>query len=290
MGRDLYDDSAAARAVFDAADRVLGYSLTAICFEGPDEKLRRTEYTQPAIFATSLACLAAAIESGRITHRPAFTAGHSLGEYSALVAAGALRLQDGLALLSRRAQLMAEAGRTVVGTLAAIIGLEEAAVAEICKSTDVDICNLNLPAQTVIGGTRPSVERAMELAKQRGASRVQALNVSGAFHSRLMRPAVEGLRNAIAAAPISPPAVPVIANANARPLTSGEQVRHELEVQVATAVHWHESVTLMAAGGVHTFVEFGPGRVLTGLVRRIVPGANLANIATLKDVSVEVVS
>jgi len=178
----------------------------------------------------------------------------------------------------------------VVGTLAAIIGLEEAAVAEICKSTDVDICNLNLPAQTVIGGTRPSVERAMELAKQRGASRVQALNVSGAFHSRLMRPAVEGLRNAIAAAPISPPAVPVIANANARPLTSGEQVRHELEVQVATAVHWHESVTLMAAGGVHTFVEFGPGRVLTGLVRRIVPGANLANIATLKDVSVEVVS
>jgi [acyl-carrier-protein] S-malonyltransferase len=285
MGRDLYEGSPAAKHVFDTADSVLGYALTEICFEGPDEKLRQTEYTQPAIFTASLACLAAAVESGHVTTRPAFVAGHSLGEYTALVAAGALSLEDGLSLLSRRAQLMAEAGRLEQGTLAAIIGLEEAVVVEICAAADVDICNLNLPTQTVIGGTPASVEKAMELAKERGASRAQPLNVSGAFHSRLMRPAVEGLRSAVASATIVAPQVPVVANANARPMTSPEAIRQELEVQVASAVHWHESVTLMAASGVEVFTEFGPGRVLTGLVKRIVAGARLANIATLKDIS-----
>jgi [acyl-carrier-protein] S-malonyltransferase len=289
MGRDLYDASPAARRVFEDADTVLGYPLTAICFEGPEEKLRQTEYTQPAIFTTSLACLAAAIESGRAGRRPAFTAGHSLGEYTALVAAGALSFEDGLSLLSRRAQLMAEAGRTTPGTLAAIIGLDETTVQMICAEADVDVCNLNLPAQTVIGGTVANVERAMELAKERGASRAQMLNVSGAFHSRLMRPALQGLQAAIAEADVAAPAVPVVANASAKALRDAEEVRRELEVQVATAVHWHESVTLMAAGGVQTFVEFGPGRVLTGLVKRISPGADLANISALKDVSGEVV-
>ena len=285
MGRDLYEASDAARQVFDTADRVLGYALTEICFEGPDERLRQTEYTQPAIFATSLACLAAAVEAGRVTHRPAFMAGHSLGEYSALVAAGALTLEDGLALLSKRAELMADAGKQTEGTLAAVIGLEEDAVLEICKAADVDVCNLNLPAQTVIGGTPESVGKAMELARERGASRVQALNVSGAFHSRLMQPAVEGLRGAVKAAPIAAPSVPVIANASALALTEPESIRDELGLQVASAVRWHQSVTLMAANGVETFMEFGPGRVLTGLVKRIVAGARLVNITSLKDIS-----
>lgn len=287
MGRDLYESSPAAREVFDAGDRVLGYPLTSICFEGPEETLRQTEHTQPAVFITSLACLAAAVEKGRIRHRPAFVGGHSLGEYSACVAAGALTLEEGLRLLHRRATLMAEAGRTNEGTLAAIIGLDEGAVAEICSAADVDVCNFNLPSQTVIGGTRQAVEKAMELAKERGAPRVQPLNVSGAFHSRLMRPAVEGLREALATAEIAAPLVPVVSNTSARPLTTAEEVRVELEDQVATAVRWHESVTLMAAAGVRTFVEFGPGQVLTGLVKRIVPGAGLANIATLKDISGE---
>ena len=285
MGRDLYEASTAAREVFDTADRVLGYPLTAICFQGPDEALRRTEYAQPAIFTASLACLAAAVESGRITHRPAFMAGHSLGEYTALVASGALSLEDGLDLLSCRAQLMSEAGRQTEGTLAAVIGLAEADVLDVCREADVDVCNLNLPAQTVIGGPPAGVERAMDLAKQRGASRVQPLNVSGAFHSRLMRPAVEGLRAAIGTTRVNAPAVAVVANASARAMTTADEVCHELEVQVASAVHWHESVTLMAAGGVLIFTEFGPGRVLTGLVKRIVGGADLANIATLGDVS-----
>jgi [acyl-carrier-protein] S-malonyltransferase len=285
MGRDLYDASPAARDVFDTADRVLGYPLTTICFEGPDDDLRQTEHTQPAIFTTSLACLAAAIESGLVTARPAYMAGHSLGEYTALVAAGALTLEDGLSLLSTRARLMAEAGKRIEGTLAAVIGLEEAAVLDICEAANVDVCNLNLPAQTVIGGPPDRIEKAMELAKERGASRVQPLNVSGAFHSRLMQPAVEGLRAAIAESPVGTPAVPVVANASAEPLTRPEDIRRELEVQVASPVHWHESVTLMAAGGVQTFMEFGPGRVLTGLAKRIAAGATLANFATLKDVS-----
>ena len=287
MGRDLCEGSEAARSVYDIADRVLGYSLSTICFEGPEDKLRQTEFTQPAIFATSLACLAAAIESGKVTSRPAYMAGHSLGEYSALVAAGAMSLEDGLSLLAERARLMAEAGRATTGAMAAIIGLEEDAVREICKDADVDVCNLNLTNQTVVGGTPEGVERAMALAKERGASRAQALNVSGAFHSRLMAPAAIGLRIAIGETPITGPVVPVVANASGRPLTADAAVREELGVQVATAVRWHESVTLMATGGVTSFVEFGPGKVLTGLVRRIAQGATLANVNSLADVKVD---
>jgi len=286
MGRDLYEGSPAARSVYDIADHVLGYSLSTICFEGPEDKLRQTEYTQPAIFATSLACLAAAIESDRATSRPAFMAGHSLGEYSALVAAGAMSLEDGLALLAERARLMAEAGRASQGAMAAIIGLDEDAVRQICKDADVDVCNLNLTNQIVVGGTPEGVERAMALAKERGASRAQALNVSGAFHSRLMATAATGLRIAIGETPIAAPIVPVVANASGRPLTTDAAVREELGVQVATAVRWHESVTLMAAGGVTSFVEFGPGKVLTGLVRRIAQGATLSNVSSLADVKV----
>ena len=287
MGRDLYEGSEGARDVYDVADRVLGYSLSSICFEGPEDKLRQTEYTQPAIFATSLACLAAAVESGMMSSRPAYMAGHSLGEYSALVAAGAMSLEDGLSLLAERARLMAEAGRATTGAMAAIIGLEEEAVRQICRDADVDVCNLNLANQTVVGGTPEGVEKAMALAKERGASRAQALNVSGAFHSRLMAPAATGLRIAIGESPIEAPTVPVVANASGRPLTTDAAVREELGVQVATAVRWHESVTLMTAGGVTSFVEFGPGKVLTGLVRRIAQGATLANVNSLADVKVD---
>jgi [acyl-carrier-protein] S-malonyltransferase len=282
MGRDVYEASSAARAVFDTADRVLGYSLSELCFAGPEDKLRETEYTQPAIFATSLACLAAAVESGHVNARPAFMAGHSLGEYSALVAAGALSLEDGLQLLDTRARLMANAGRTNPGTLAAILGLDADAVRSICADADADVCNLNLPAQIVVGGTRPAVERAIELAKQRGAQRALELNVSGAFHSRLMRPAADGLAKAVGAANVVAPQVPVVANASGEAMTSEAAVRDELCRQVASAVLWHDSVTLMAAAGVSTFIEFGPGRVLTGLVKRLVPEATLVNISGLQ--------
>jgi [acyl-carrier-protein] S-malonyltransferase len=283
MGRDLYGGSAAARAVFDTADRVLGYSLTEVCFQGPEERLRDTRFAQPAILTTSLAALAAAVESGSVSERPAFTAGHSLGEYTALIAAGALSLEDGLRLIQQRADLMAQAAEANPGTLAAIIGLDEEAIGAICAEADVDLCNLNLPSQTVIGGSHAGVARAIELAKAKGAQRALELNVSGAFHSRLMQPAVAGLIEAVGSASVCDPEVPVVANANAQPLRDAASVREELGAQIARPVSWHESVAAMAATGVSTFIEFGPGRVLTGLVRRAVPGANLINVSNLAE-------
>jgi [acyl-carrier-protein] S-malonyltransferase len=286
MGRDMFEGSAAAREVFETADRVLGYKLSDVCFGGPDEKLRQTEYAQPAILTVSLACLAAAIESGAIKERPAFVAGHSLGEYSALVASGAISFEEGLALLQTRARLMAEAASQNPGTLAAIIGLDEETVMEICLEADVDPCNLNLPSQTVIGGPREKVAYAIELAKGRGAQRAIELNVSGAFHSRLMLPAVLVLIEAATAAKIIEAQVPIVANANALALTSSQDIEQELGVQIANPVRWHESITLMAEAGVSRFIEFGPGRVLTGLVKRLLPQARLINVGSIADISV----
>lgn len=283
MGSDLWRESSAARQVYDLADAVLGYRLSELCFEGPEDKLRDTEFAQPAIFVTSLASLAAAVERGRVGVAPAFMAGHSLGEYSALVAAGAMSLEEGLALLQERAKRMAEAGRRTAGTLAAILGLSEEAVRQLCADADVDICNMNLPTQTVVGGERTNVERAIALAKERGASRALELNVSGAFHSRLMQPAKAPLSAAVARAAITAPEVPVVANASATLLESAEDVRTELVEQIASPVRWHESVTLMAASNVTSFTEFGPGKVLTGLVKRLTPGALIANIGSVAD-------
>jgi [acyl-carrier-protein] S-malonyltransferase len=284
MGQDLWRDSVAARQVFDTADEVLGYKLSAICFDGPEERLRDTEFAQPAILTASLASLAAAVEAGKVAARPAFMAGHSLGEYSALVAAGALSLEDGLTLLQQRARLMAEAGRKTDGTLAAILGLDDEVLRSVCADADVDICNMNLPTQTVIGGARANVEKAIGLAKERGASRALELNVSGAFHSRLMRPARDGLAKAAKKATITAPAVPVVANASVLVLADPAAIREELVEQIASPVRWHESVTLMATSDVTSFTEFGPGKVLTGLVRRLTPGAKVANIGSMGDI------
>jgi len=282
MGADLFEASHAARHVFEVADDVLGYSLSALCFEGPEDRLRETAYTQPAIMATSLACLAAAIESGRITQRPSAMAGHSLGEYSALVAAGALSLEDGFTLIRERARLMQEAANASKGGMAAILGMPEADVLALCEEADVDVCNLNQETQTVIGGEADKVAKAVALAKEKGVRAIE-LNVGGAFHSRLMRPAIPGLVAAVAKADITDPTVAVMANATARPMIQAGDVREELMAQVAQPVRWHASVTLMAQGGAATFIEFGPGKVLTGMAKRIVPGATLVNVSTMTD-------
>ena len=283
MGQDFWRQSAAARQVFEAADQVLGYSLSQICFEGPEERLRDTEFAQPAILTASLAALAAAVECGVIPARPAFMAGHSLGEYSALVAAGALSLTEGLKLVGERARLMSAACQATPGTLAAVIGLDEDVVETLCQDADVDVCNMNLPNQSVIGGAPDRILAAIDLATERGARRALELNVGGAFHSRLMQPAATGLAAAVGSASISDPLVPVVANTSAIRLTNAALVRQELEDQVARPVRWHQSVTLMAANGVSTFVEFGPGRVLTGLVKRLSSAANLVNVGSFKD-------
>jgi [acyl-carrier-protein] S-malonyltransferase len=190
---------------------------------------------------------------------------------------------DGLRLLGLRAQAMAEAAKKPRGSMAAVLGMDEESVRRICLEAGVDLCNLNLPTQTVIGGEASKVQRAIALAKEQGAQRVIELNVSGAFHSRLMRPAATKLAKAIESAPIAVPEVPVIANANAKPLSDVAAVRSELVEQVASPVRWHESVTLMATSGVTSFIEFGPGNVLTGLVRRLTPGAKLLNIGSVAD-------
>jgi len=281
MGRDVYDSSAPGRAVFETVDSVLGYSLTDICFNGPDEKLRLTEYAQPAIFAASLAYLAAAVDNGSVTERPAYMAGHSLGEYSALVAAGAMSLEEGLLLLQERVRLMAIACAEVPGTMAAIMGLDEDKVRSICSETDTSICNFNQATQLVIGGRLEAVAKAMTLAKEQGGKAIE-LNVAGAFHSPLMRSALEDLGAAVKKTHITAPEVPVVANVTAEALSSAQAVGDELTAQVASPVRWFESMNLMADAGITTYIEFGPGRVLTGMAKRIVTGATLVNVNSLE--------
>jgi [acyl-carrier-protein] S-malonyltransferase len=277
-GADLYEASAAARHIFERADAALGFPLSDLCFRGPEDVLRQTINAQPAIMTVSLACLEAACEAGLLAPEPAFVAGHSLGEYTALVAAGALDVDDGLRLVRERSRLMQMAGEERPGTMAAILGLDEESAAALCQETGAQVCNLNAPGQIVIGGTLAAVEAALGLALQRGARRAIPLNVSGAFHTDLMAPAVEGIARALEGTALRDPQVPVIANGSARPLSSAEQVREELIYQLDHPVQWQRSVEYMASTGVQTFIELGPGKVLTGLIRRIAPGAHLLNI------------
>ena len=279
MGRDLAEASPAARRILETADAVLGYPLSHLCFEGPEDTLRQTAYAQPAIFTTSLACLEAARELGGLSEEhPAFVAGHSLGEYTALVAAGALDLEMGLRLVQERGRLMQEAAEANPGTMAALIGLDDADVAELCTATGAELCNLNSPGQVVIGGPVEVVEAAVAAARERGAQRAVRLNVSGAFHTSLTAPAAQGMARAAAEAALRDPAIPVVVNGTGLPAHSASDIREELVYQLTHPVRWRESVEFMAGAGVSGFVEIGPGRVLSGLIRRTVPGASVRTI------------
>lgn len=278
MGRDLFESSPAARRVFEDGDRILGRPLSELCFKGPEDVLRRTENAQPAIMVMSLACLAFAQESGYLCSLPAYVAGHSLGEYTAAVAGGALSFADGLRLVQERGRLMQRAGEENPGTLAAVLGLTEGQAIELCRCVGAELCNLNAPGQIVIGGTHGCVAEAAETCRSFGAKRAVPLNVSGAFHTSLMAPAVEGMRAALAAVEIRDPVVALVANGTARVITSGEELRSELLYQLTHAVLWQRSVELMAEKGVSLFIEIGPGKVLTGLVRRTLPSARTLNL------------
>ncbi len=283
MGRDVYESSPAARAIFDQADATLGFALSQLCFEGPAATLTQTQNAQPALLTTSIALLEAARERAGDLPAPGFVAGHSLGEYSALVAAGALRFADALRLVRRRGELMAAATE---GTMAAIIGLELDALREVCAQASdsgvVVIANENSPGQLVISGESRAVERAMGLAKERGAKRALPLNVSAAFHSPLMQAAAEGLAAAVAEVQaIVAPRCPVISNVSAEPLIDSPSIRAELVAQVTAPVRWIASVERLAASGVARCVEIGPGTVLTGLIKRIAPGLELINVNSL---------
>lgn len=285
MGRDVFDRFSEAREIFHRADDVLGMPLTRICFEGPEETLRQTENTQPAIVTVSLAYLVSA--RGRHTvmaGKPAYVAGHSLGEYSALIAAGVLTFEDGVALVRARGRLMQAAGERNPGTLAAVLGLDESALEEVCQEAGAEICNLNSPSQIVIGGEKEAVSRAMDLARARGAKRVIPLNVSGAFHSSLMQPALSGMREAIDRVEFNDPVIPLVANCSGESLRSGAAIKEELLRQVCTAVQWRRSIVTMLSQGVTTFIEVGPGRVLGGLIRQIDRGATVLNVGKAEDI------
>ncbi len=280
-GRDFFDAFPLAREVFQRSEEVLGFPLTRLCFEGPDEELRDTANAQPAILAASLATLAAALESGALQRQPAFVAGHSLGEFSALVAAGSLLLEDAVSLVAARGRLMGDASPRQRGTMAAILGLNGEALAELCRDSGVEPCNYNSPSQVVIGGPVAAVEEAARLAKQRGGRALQ-VNVSGAFHTSLMAPVAEEFARLVNAFPVHDPSIPVIANASAEPLTTADAVREELRQQIIRPVLWHQSVMRMTSAGVTTFVEAGPGRVLSGLIKRAGPGLRALNLDSVE--------
>jgi [acyl-carrier-protein] S-malonyltransferase len=279
MGRALAEAFAESRAVFEEADDALGFALSRLCFEGPDRELQLTANTQPAILATSVAALRPLLARGI---RPTRVAGHSLGEYSALVAAGALTLSDALRTVRRRGQYMQEAVPVGVGGMAAILGLELAAVEQACRETaDGEVvapANVNAPGQVVIAGHAAAVRRAGERCKAAGARRVVELAVSAPFHCRLMQPAQDRLEADLRTLELRDPQVPLVNNVDARPVTSAGDCREGLVRQVSGSVLWQPSVERMAADGVTTFVEVGPGKVLGGLVRKCARGARVLNV------------
>lgn len=281
MGLDLYEAFASARALFQEADSTLVFPLSRLCFQGPEEALRQTINAQPAILLVSLACLRAAQETDApsLGAGPAFVAGHSLGEYTALVAAGALDFPHALRLVRERGRLMQEAGEKHPGGMAAIMGLDEEAVRQVCIETDTEVANRNSSGQMVISGTLEALNQAMELARTLGARHVTQLNVSAAFHSRLMRPASEAMARLVEEVPFRDPQVPVVANATAKPLAKAAEVRSELVRQLCSTVEWQRSIEFMISQGVSTFVEIGPGRVLSGLIKRINGGVEVLNLS-----------
>lgn len=287
MGRDLYDAFPEARAIFEEADEALGRSLSQVIFEGPDEVLRETVNTQPAILVASLAAWQAATVVGHesLAATPVCTAGHSMGEYSALVAAGALTVSEAVRLVARRGELMQAAGEQNPGTLAAVLGMDEADVEAVCHETGAEVCNLNATGQIVVGGTVPAVERAAALAEERGARRVVMLNVGGAFHSSLMAPAAEAMAPIIAEANVAAPTTPVIGNVDAEPLATAAQLRADLTAQIRRPVRWRDTVLKMHELGVNEYIEMGPGKVLTGLVRTTLRPLKLAEMPALVNIS-----
>ncbi len=277
MGADLCAHSPAALRVFDEADEVLEIKLSTLCFYGPEDALRQTLNTQPALFVTSVAALRALEEAG--APRPQAVAGHSVGEYAALVAAGAIDFATGLRLVQRRAQEMLRAGEAAPGAMAAVLGLAgedvEAACADARQSGAgvVQAANFNGGGQVVISGTPEGVAAATEAAKARGAKRVVPLNVSGAFHSALMRPAAEALAHFLPNVTINNAALPIVANLTADYETTADEIRTNLAAQIDHPVRWEQSVVRLAQDGFDTFVEVGAGAVLTGLVKRLAPDA-----------------
>jgi [acyl-carrier-protein] S-malonyltransferase len=291
MGRALAETFAAAREAFDEVDAALGEKLSKVMWEGPAETLTLTENAQPALMAVSLATMRVLErEAGlNLAQRARFVAGHSLGEYSALAAAGALSVADTARLLRIRGQAMQKAVPVGVGAMAALLGLEfDAAASVAAEAAQGEVCqaaNDNGGGQVVVSGNKAAVERAVELAKSRGAKRAMMLPVSAPFHCALMQPAADAMQAALAKVAVKAPVVPVVANVLAKPVSDPAEIVRSLVAQVTGTVRWRECVAAMAAGGVSTFYEVGAGKVLSGLVKRIADGASASAVGTPDDVA-----
>lgn len=280
MGQELYASFPAARDIFQEADDSLNTPLSKLMFEGPAEELQDTLNSQPAIMTVSIACWKAWEEFlGKQTPKPSALAGHSLGEYTSMVVAGVIDFPDAVRLVRERGRLMQQAGVERPGSMAAIIGLEELALTQICSETGVELANINSDDQIVISGDKIAVARAMDLASARGAKRTIPLPVSGAFHSSLMAQAREGLTEAVSALDFAEPSTPIIANSDCSALTSGEEVRQELIQGLCKCVRWKQSVRSMVESGINEFVELGPSNVLSGLIRRIDRGVHAVSLS-----------
>ncbi|MCH8018482.1 ACP S-malonyltransferase [candidate division KSB1 bacterium] len=270
MAKDLYDHFEDVKQTYENANQILGFDLAEICFNGPEEELKQTRVTQPAIFVHSTVLVKFLFEKNS---KPEMAAGHSLGEYSALYAAEALTFEDGLRLVKVRAELMQKASELNEGTMAAFIGLQEDVVAEVCETASsvgvAQVANFNSPGQVVISGSVAGVNRAIEIAKEKGAKRAIPLVVGGAFHSPLMEYASEGLQKALAEVEIRPANMPVYSNVHAKPVTQPDEIKQLLAEQLTSPVRWVEIVESMIQDGATEFHEVGPGSVLTGLLRRI---------------------
>jgi len=290
MGRDLYDNFDSAKVVFEQADEALGFPLSRLCFEGPEDELRQTINAQPALVTVSFACLKAAQDVSSSNGLPpsAFVAGHSLGEYTALAAAGVLDFATTVYLARERGRLMYEAGLRKPGGMVAVIGLDETSLAEVCGETDTRIANINCPGQLVISGAKENLTKAANLAEARGAYRTIPLQVSGAFHTPLMQLAVDGMSEIIATLSFYEPLISIIANTTAQPATTAELIKEELLTQLCHCVQWQRSVEYMVNDGVSTFIEIGPGKVLSGLIRRInksVKTLNIGDVNAIKNIA-----
>jgi [acyl-carrier-protein] S-malonyltransferase len=284
MGRDLYLNSIAARDVFDEIDEILGRKLTATMFEGPAEELTRTENTQPAIMATSIATWRAMEEATGVLQIPNATAGHSLGEYSALAVSGVLSVTDAVKLVLERGRLMQVACEERPGGMVALIGVDEITAEEVCRESGAEMSTINTAQQIILSGDHRSLAMAIDIATVRGAKKAIPLQVGGAFHSGLMSPAQHGLNQVIDSLDFHDPFVPLIGNVNARSLSTGEEVREELRLQLTSCVQWNNTVQFMLDDGIQNFYEIGHGRILSGMVKRIDREASISSIGDFASV------
>ncbi|MFC2045431.1 ACP S-malonyltransferase [Chloroflexota bacterium] len=291
MGRDIYDNFESAKEIYKQADESLGFSLSRLCFEGPEDELGLTINAQPAIVTTSIAYLTVAqeVNGGKAIPSADVVAGHSLGEYTALAAADVFDFSTAVYLAKERGRLMHEAALNCQpGGMVAVIGLDEPVLQEVCDSTGTWIANVNCPGQMVISGTHDNLNKAMELAKEKGAYRTVPLKVSGPFHTTLIQSASDGMAKVIAALDFNEPTVPVIANTTAQPMNTVQSIKEELVRQVCNGIQWQQSVEYMITEGVTKYIEIGPGKVVSGLIKRIskdVDTLNIGDIQAIKDLA-----